>query len=203
MSLNSIEVTLSSHPQEEDTEGDVGLQLKVNFTDKAVQRNARLAGKWGPAENTLSFFPFAPGESFKVRVLPDIGVLVAFIFSLSELCLKLIQYNSCFENFCISIATHLSIIYSLPVLSNKDSSNMHENSSRANAKSLQVPLRLLNALLSVGWLQCVWSGGYCMLLWITLQYEVSLNIHHRQMCLLRASNSRNVPPKKVPGKEDS
>lgn len=65
--LTSIEVILSSAPQEEDTEGDVGLQLKVNFMDKAVQRNARLAGKWGQAENTLSFFPFAPGESFKVR----------------------------------------------------------------------------------------------------------------------------------------
>lgn len=62
-----MEVTLSSAPQEEDSEGDVGLQLQVNFVDKAVQRNARLAGKWGQAENTLSFFPFAPGESFKVE----------------------------------------------------------------------------------------------------------------------------------------
>lgn len=68
MLLNSIEVTLSSAPQECDTEGDVGLQLKVNFMEKAVQRNARLDGKWGQAENTLSFFPFAPGESFKVNV---------------------------------------------------------------------------------------------------------------------------------------
>lgn len=64
----SIEVTLSTKPQEEETEGDVGLQLKVNFRDKAVQRNARLEGKWGSSENTLSFFPFAPGESFKVKV---------------------------------------------------------------------------------------------------------------------------------------
>lgn len=60
-------MTLSSAPPEEDSEGDVGLQLQVNFVDKAVQRNARLAGKWGKAENTLSFFPFAPGESFKVE----------------------------------------------------------------------------------------------------------------------------------------
>lgn len=60
-------MTLSSAPQEEDSEGDVGLQLQVNFVDKAVRRNARLAGKWGQAENTLSFFPFAPGESFKVE----------------------------------------------------------------------------------------------------------------------------------------
>ncbi|XP_034432847.1 galectin-related protein B [Hippoglossus hippoglossus] len=64
-----IEVTLSSKPQDEDTEADVGLQLNVNFTDKAVQRNARLAGKWGPSENTLSFFPFAPGEPFKMEIV--------------------------------------------------------------------------------------------------------------------------------------
>uniref|UniRef100_A0A3Q2G648 Galectin n=1 Tax=Cyprinodon variegatus TaxID=28743 RepID=A0A3Q2G648_CYPVA len=65
----SIEVTLSCKPQGEDAEADVGLQLKVTFMDKAVQRNARLAGKWGPCENTLSFFPFAPGEAFKMEIV--------------------------------------------------------------------------------------------------------------------------------------
>lgn len=90
----SIEVTVSSKPQEEDTEGDVGLQLKVSFMDKAVQRNARLAGKWGPAENTLSFFPFAAGESFKMeivcehqqfRILVDGQPLCGFTHRLSPL----------------------------------------------------------------------------------------------------------------------
>ncbi|CAL8283802.1 unnamed protein product [Lota lota] len=65
----SIEVVVSSAPQQEETEGDVGLQLKVNFSDKAVQRNARLAGKWGPSENTLSYFPFAAGEAFKMEIV--------------------------------------------------------------------------------------------------------------------------------------
>ncbi|XP_058472350.1 galectin-related protein A-like [Solea solea] len=65
----SMEVTVSSKPREEDTEADVGLQLKVTFRDKAVQRNARLAGKWGPSENTLSFFPFAAGEAFKMEIV--------------------------------------------------------------------------------------------------------------------------------------
>lgn len=70
-------MTLSSTPQEEDAEGDVGLQLQVNFLDKAVQRNARLAGKWGQAEKTLSFFPFAPGESFKVeQMFPVVDAVV-------------------------------------------------------------------------------------------------------------------------------
>ncbi|XP_039898809.1 galectin-related protein B [Simochromis diagramma] len=90
----SIEVTLSTKPQEEETEGDVGLQLKVNFRDKAVQRNARLDGKWGSSENTLSFFPFAPGESFKMeivcehqqfRILVDGQPLCGFTHRLSQL----------------------------------------------------------------------------------------------------------------------
>ncbi|KAM6917587.1 galectin-related protein B [Lycodopsis pacificus] len=65
----SIEVILSSEPQEEDADGDVGLHLNVNFMDKAVERNARLAGKWGRPETTLSYFPFAPGESFKMEIV--------------------------------------------------------------------------------------------------------------------------------------
>lgn len=67
----SIEVTVSRKPQEEETEADVGLHLKVTFTDKAIQRNARLDGKWGQGENTLSFFPFTAGEPFKVHQGPQ------------------------------------------------------------------------------------------------------------------------------------
>ncbi|XP_028293191.1 galectin-related protein B [Gouania willdenowi] len=90
----SIEVILSSKPEEEETEGDVGLQLKVSFMDKAVQRNARLDGKWGSCENTLSFFPFAPGEAFKMeivcehqqfRILVDGQPLCGFSHRLSQL----------------------------------------------------------------------------------------------------------------------
>ncbi|XP_061599725.1 galectin-related protein A-like [Cololabis saira] len=65
----SMEVTLSSKPREEDAEADVGLQLKVCFRERAVQRNARLAGRWGSPENTLSFFPFAAGEAFKMEIV--------------------------------------------------------------------------------------------------------------------------------------
>ncbi|XP_037603093.1 galectin-related protein B [Sebastes umbrosus] len=65
----SIEVILSSQPLEEVTDADVGLQLKVSFMDKAVQRNARQAGKWGRPETTLSYFPFAAGESFKMEIV--------------------------------------------------------------------------------------------------------------------------------------
>lgn len=67
----SMEVLVSSRPQEEEegAEGDVGLQLKISFKEKAIQRNARLNGKWGPAENTMSFFPFAAGEPFKMEIV--------------------------------------------------------------------------------------------------------------------------------------
>lgn len=90
----SMEVTLSSEPQEENMEGDVGLQVKITFVDKAVMRNARLAGKWGPSENTLSYFPFTAGEPFKMeivcehqqfRILVDGQPLCGFTHRLSPL----------------------------------------------------------------------------------------------------------------------
>ncbi|KAK7140408.1 hypothetical protein R3I94_012881 [Phoxinus phoxinus] len=54
---------------DEEIEGDVGLELKVNFSEKAVLRNARLSGQWGTSETALSFFPFAPGEPFKMEIV--------------------------------------------------------------------------------------------------------------------------------------
>ncbi|XP_016128004.1 galectin-related protein B-like [Sinocyclocheilus grahami] len=54
---------------DEEIEGDVGLELKVNFSQKAVLRNARLSGQWGASETALSFFPFAPGEPFKMEIV--------------------------------------------------------------------------------------------------------------------------------------
>ncbi|XP_052007293.1 galectin-related protein A-like [Xyrauchen texanus] len=54
---------------DEETEGDVGLELKVNFPEKSVRRNARLSGEWGASETALSFFPFASGEPFKMEIV--------------------------------------------------------------------------------------------------------------------------------------
>lgn len=61
---------------EEEREGDVGLQVTVSFGEKAVVRNARLEGKWGPLEKALSYFPFTAGEPFKVATGPQ-----AYFFS--------------------------------------------------------------------------------------------------------------------------
>lgn len=62
---------------DEEIEGDVGLELKVNFPEKAVLRNARLSGQWGASETALSFFPFAPGEPFKVESVCLEGVITS------------------------------------------------------------------------------------------------------------------------------
>ncbi|XP_016132207.1 galectin-related protein B [Sinocyclocheilus grahami] len=79
---------------DEEIEGDVGLELKVNFSEKAVLRNARLSGKWGALETALSFFPFAPGEPFKMeivcehqqfRILVDGQPLCGFTHRLTQL----------------------------------------------------------------------------------------------------------------------
>ncbi|KAJ7988764.1 hypothetical protein DPEC_G00312600 [Dallia pectoralis] len=65
----SMVVSLSSDLVDQDSEGDVGLQMKVNFRTKAIQRNARVAGSWGTSENTLAYFPFAAGEPFKMEIV--------------------------------------------------------------------------------------------------------------------------------------
>ncbi|XP_060781174.1 galectin-related protein A-like [Neoarius graeffei] len=68
----SMKVTLSCPARGEgdtEQEGDVGLQLMVKFTEKAVVRNSRVNGKWGTSESILSFFPFAAGESFKMEIV--------------------------------------------------------------------------------------------------------------------------------------
>lgn len=79
---------------DEEIEGDVGLELKVNFSQKAVLRNARLSGQWGVSETALSFFPFAPGEPFKMeivcehqqfRILVDGQPLCGFTHRLTQL----------------------------------------------------------------------------------------------------------------------
>ncbi|KAG7466119.1 hypothetical protein MATL_G00161550 [Megalops atlanticus] len=89
----SMVVSLVCPPQD-DTESDVGLQLTVSFQDRAVLRNARLAGQWGVSENALSYFPFAAGEPFKMeivcehqqfRILVDGQPLCGFAHRLTQL----------------------------------------------------------------------------------------------------------------------
>lgn len=60
----SFSVTLLCDPV--DANKDVGLLFTVNFSDKSITRNARIAGKWGREEKTIPYFPFMAGDTFKV-----------------------------------------------------------------------------------------------------------------------------------------
>ncbi|XP_057276164.1 galectin-related protein A-like [Pezoporus wallicus] len=52
-----------------DANKDVGLLFTVNFSDKSITRNARIAGKWGREEKTIPYFPFTAGDTFKMELL--------------------------------------------------------------------------------------------------------------------------------------
>ncbi|XP_010145755.1 PREDICTED: galectin-related protein A-like [Eurypyga helias] len=63
----SFSVTLLCDPV--DANKDVGLLFSVNFSDKSIIRNARVAGKWGREEKTIPYFPFTAGDTFKMELL--------------------------------------------------------------------------------------------------------------------------------------
>ncbi|KAK2532224.1 galectin-related protein A, partial [Columba guinea] len=63
----SFSVTLLCDPL--DANKDVGLLFTVNFSDKSITRNARIAGKWGREEKTIPYFPFTAGDTFKMELL--------------------------------------------------------------------------------------------------------------------------------------
>uniref|UniRef100_A0A8C3JND8 Galectin n=1 Tax=Calidris pygmaea TaxID=425635 RepID=A0A8C3JND8_9CHAR len=65
--LFSFSVTLLCDPV--DASKDVGLLFTVNFSDKSITRNARIAGKWGREEKTIPYFPFTAGDTFKMELL--------------------------------------------------------------------------------------------------------------------------------------
>ncbi|KAL2303655.1 hypothetical protein Nmel_008932 [Mimus melanotis] len=63
----SFSVTLLCDPV--DVNKDVGLLFTVNFSEKSITRNARIAGKWGREEKTIPYFPFTAGDTFKMELL--------------------------------------------------------------------------------------------------------------------------------------
>ncbi|XP_053130546.1 galectin-related protein A-like isoform X2 [Hemicordylus capensis] len=63
----SFSVTLLCDPM--DASKDVGLLLAVSFMEKSIVRNSCIAGKWGKEETTIPYFPFTPGDSFKMELL--------------------------------------------------------------------------------------------------------------------------------------
>ncbi|KAI1237820.1 hypothetical protein IHE44_0013907 [Lamprotornis superbus] len=63
----SFSVTLLCDPV--DVNKDIGLLFTVNFSEKSITRNARIAGKWGREEKTIPYFPFTAGDTFKMELL--------------------------------------------------------------------------------------------------------------------------------------
>ncbi|XP_040267613.1 galectin-related protein-like [Bufo bufo] len=63
----SFTVSLLCSP--EDAEEDVALLLTVNFQDRSIIRNAKFAGIWVAEEKKIPYFPFTPGNNFKMEIL--------------------------------------------------------------------------------------------------------------------------------------
>ncbi|KAG8443924.1 hypothetical protein GDO86_009211 [Hymenochirus boettgeri] len=53
----------------EDTSADVALELKAEFVEKQLVRNACVSGQWGEEESALSYFPFIADQPFRVEIL--------------------------------------------------------------------------------------------------------------------------------------
>ncbi|XP_043929663.1 galectin-related protein-like [Protopterus annectens] len=59
-------VTLGNSTEQE---VDIGFQLEVNFQEKVAIRNAKISGKWGLQEKNIPYFPFSPGDTFKMEII--------------------------------------------------------------------------------------------------------------------------------------
>lgn len=54
----------SDHPP-----GDVAIEVKAEFNDKQLLRNACVSGEWGEEESAISYFPFIADQPFRVEIL--------------------------------------------------------------------------------------------------------------------------------------
>uniref|UniRef100_A0A8D0H9W9 Galectin n=1 Tax=Sphenodon punctatus TaxID=8508 RepID=A0A8D0H9W9_SPHPU len=63
----SFSVTMLCDPV--DASKDIGLLLAINFSEKSIVRNSRIAGKWGREEKNIPYFPFTSGDTFKMELL--------------------------------------------------------------------------------------------------------------------------------------
>ncbi|PIO25500.1 hypothetical protein AB205_0169900, partial [Aquarana catesbeiana] len=50
----------SDHPP-----GDVAIEVKAEFNDKQLLRNACVSGEWGEEESAISYFPFIADQPFR------------------------------------------------------------------------------------------------------------------------------------------
>ncbi|XP_078518122.1 galectin-related protein-like [Lissotriton helveticus] len=64
---SSLAVSLLCNPT--DPKADIALQLTVNFQERSIVRNAKIAEEWGAEEKNITYFPFTGGENFKIEIL--------------------------------------------------------------------------------------------------------------------------------------
>ncbi|CAJ0951280.1 unnamed protein product, partial [Ranitomeya imitator] len=53
----------------EDPPADVAIEMKAEFTDKQLLRNACVSGEWGEEESAIPYFPFIADQPFRVEIL--------------------------------------------------------------------------------------------------------------------------------------
>ncbi|XP_040207165.1 galectin-related protein [Rana temporaria] len=54
----------SDHPP-----ADIAIEVKAEFSDKQLLRNACVSGEWGEEESAISYFPFIADQPFRVEIL--------------------------------------------------------------------------------------------------------------------------------------
>ncbi|KAJ1103687.1 hypothetical protein NDU88_001108 [Pleurodeles waltl] len=64
---SSLTVSLLCNPV--DPKADIALQMTVNFQERSIIRNAKIAEEWGTEEKNIQYFPFTAGEHFKMEIL--------------------------------------------------------------------------------------------------------------------------------------
>uniref|UniRef100_A0A6I8SXT9 Galectin n=1 Tax=Xenopus tropicalis TaxID=8364 RepID=A0A6I8SXT9_XENTR len=52
----------------EDPAADIAIELRAEFADKQLLRNACVSGKWGEEESAIPYFPFIADQPFRVEI---------------------------------------------------------------------------------------------------------------------------------------
>ncbi|KAM9316075.1 galectin-related protein [Gastrophryne carolinensis] len=68
MNPESFDISLTCGDSE-DPRADVAIEMKAEFSDKQLLRNACVSGEWGEEESEIPYFPFIADQPFRVEIL--------------------------------------------------------------------------------------------------------------------------------------
>lgn len=77
----------SDHPP-----ADIAIEVKAEFSDKQLLRNACVSGEWGEEESAISYFPFIADQPFRVSHLFYMVRYCLLLFSLAGICDAVLGY---------------------------------------------------------------------------------------------------------------